>query len=81
MHVVKILSDFYFIFGMKAQQRDTIARVLPYFSFDKNPLTGYAMGISAFSLEENGLYDLAIKQANIALELIPEDGWAHHAMG
>lgn len=61
--------------------RDSIARVLPYYSADKNPLTGYMYGISAFSLEENALYDLAIKQANIALELIPEDGWAHHAIG
>ena len=55
--------------------------MLPYYSLDRNPLTGFLYGISAFSLEENGLYDLAIKQANIAMELIPEDGWAHHAIG
>ena len=55
--------------------------MLPYYSQDKNPLTGYIFGISAFSLEENSLYDLAMKHANVAMELIPEDGWAHHAMG
>ena len=38
-------------------------------------------GISAFSMVENSLFDLATKHANIAMELIPEDGWAHHAMG
>lgn len=79
--MVKLLADFYFTAGLKPQLRDSIARVLPYYSTDKNPLTGYMYGISAFSLEENALYDLAIKQANIALELIPEDGWAHHAIG
>lgn len=37
--------------------------------------------MDAFGLEENCLYEQAIKQANQALEITPLDAWAHHAIG
>ena len=80
-HALKILQDAYFIDGKKAEMRDSTAKVLPYYSNRSNPLTGYVYGMRAFALEENALYDLAIKEANTALEILPHDAWAHHAIG
>jgi len=80
-HVLKILQDVYFIYGRKTEMKDCTATVMPYYSSNTNPLTGYVYGMRSFALEENGLYDLSMKEANTALEILPHDGWAHHAIG
>ncbi len=59
--------------------RDRIARALPRWSAE---MPGYSvlLGMYAFGLEECGQYDAAEAQGRTALDLEPQDCWAHHAV-
>lgn len=55
--------------------------MIPFVQSSNSCLLGYVMGMRSFALEENSLYDFAMKEAHVALELTPADAWAHHSIG
>ena len=71
------LTDFYH--GDRDNLRGRILRVLPNWTRDD---TGYAfvLGMLAFGHEECGSYAQAEETGRHALELEPDDCWAHHAV-
>ena len=71
------LADFYH--GDRDSLRGRIARVLPAWSAD-DPGYGYLLGMLAFGLEECGNYGAAEEYGLRALDLDPNDSWAHHAV-
>ncbi len=71
------LADFYV--GDRENLRGRIARALPAWSRD-TPGYGFALGMQAFGLEECGAYGAAEDLGRHALEIEPDDGWAHHAV-
>jgi tetratricopeptide (TPR) repeat protein len=71
------LCDFYL--GQSRLLRDRIAAALRHLSPDM-PGYGYALGMHAFGLEENGDYALAEVEGRRALSLNRRDPWAVHAV-
>lgn len=71
------LMDFYR--GNARDLRDRIARALPKWSPD---MAGYPilLGMHAFGLEETGDYGRAEDAGRRAIDLLPLDCWAHHAV-
>lgn len=71
------LIDFYR--ANSRELRDRPARVLPQWSSD---IPGYSLvlGMYAFGLEETGEYSRAEESGREAVELLPQDCWAHHAV-
>ena len=67
------LADFYL--GLRGR----IARTLPAWSRD-TPGYGFVLGMRAFGHEECGDYGRAEECGRHALEIEPDDGWAHHAV-
>jgi tetratricopeptide (TPR) repeat protein len=68
-----------FFLGRSTQLRDRVAQVLPHWSAGA-PGYGYVLGMHAFGLEENGLYDRAEATGRRALDLNRRDPWAVHAV-
>lgn len=76
---VVLLQRLYFVYfwqGRSADMLDLTNTVGPAFGDDD----GYALGLHAFSLEENRQFDRALSFAERALTLNPKDAWAVHAM-
>lgn len=71
------LADFYH--GDRDNLRGRVARVLPHWS-RAMPGYGFVMGMMAFGLEECADYGRAEDVGRHALELEPDDCWAHHAV-
>lgn len=59
--------------------RDRITRALPHWSADV-PGHSLVLGMLAFGLEETGDYARAEETGRLAVTLLPEDSWAHHAV-
>jgi tetratricopeptide (TPR) repeat protein len=76
---VVLIQRLYFVYfwqGRSADMLDLMNTVGPAFG-DDDP---YALGLHAFSLEENRQFDRALSLAERALTLNPKDAWAVHAM-
>ncbi len=71
------LCDFFH--GDRENLRGRVARALPAWTRD-DPGYGFLHGMHAFGLEECGSYAAAEEAGRHALELDPEDCWAHHAV-
>ncbi len=76
LHVAQTLD---FRLGRRESLRDRVEHVLPHWSAN---LPGYAavLGMHAFGLEENGLYDEALESGRRALALDPLNASAMHAV-
>jgi tetratricopeptide (TPR) repeat protein len=74
---VSHLADFYH--GDRDSLRARPERVLPAWSA-ADPAYGLVLGMQAFGLEECGHYAQAEDTGRRALELQPDDCWAHHAV-
>ena len=75
---VVLIQRLYFVYfwqGRSADMLDLTGTVLPAFEDDS-----YALGLHAFSLEENRHFDEALSLAERALTLNPKDAWAVHAV-
>ena len=71
------LADFYH--GDRDNLRGRIARALPAWNRDE-PGYGFVLGMHAFGLEECGAYSQAEDTGRRAIEVDPDDCWAHHAV-
>ena len=71
------LADFYH--GDRDNLRGRVARVLPHWNRDM-PGYGFLLGMLAFGFEECGDYGRAEDTGRRAVELEPDDCWAHHAV-
>ncbi len=71
------LVDFYH--GDRDMLRARPAQVLPFWNRD-TPGFGFILGMSAFGHEECGDYARAEDAGRRAVEIDPEDSWAHHAV-
>ncbi|XP_066446298.1 tetratricopeptide repeat protein 38 isoform X2 [Eleutherodactylus coqui] len=60
---IKFAHDSYFYLGQQTQMRDSIARILPYWT-PSTPLSSYVKGMHSFGLLETNFYDEALKVAN-----------------
>lgn len=69
----------HFYLGDSAAMRDSVARVLPYWSPDV-PGYGFVLGFDAFGLEESGAYAEAEAAGRRAVEINDRDIWATHAV-
>ena len=68
----------YIVTGNSVMLRDTLARMLPYWS-STDPEYGYLLNMYAFGLEETNLYPEAEKVLLEGRRLAPEDSWGIHA--
>lgn len=71
------LSDFYL--GDRDNLRGRVARALPAWTRN-DPGYAFLLGMHAFGLEECGSYAIAEEAGRHALDLEPDDCWAHHAV-
>jgi len=69
----------HFYMGNSAGMRDSVQRVLPYWS-DEHPAYGYVLGMSAFGFEETAHYAAAERDGRRAVGINPRDIWATHAV-
>ncbi|XP_072256361.1 tetratricopeptide repeat protein 38 [Pyxicephalus adspersus] len=76
---LKFAHDAYFYLGQQTQMRDSVARVLPYWT-PKTPLSSYVRGMYSFGLLETHFYDQAFKVASEALAVQPKDAWSVHSI-
>lgn len=76
---LKFAHDGYFYLGYKAQMRDSVARVYPFWTPDV-PLSSYVKGLYSFGLMETNFYDQAEKLAKEALAIDPTDAWSVHTV-
>jgi len=68
-----------FFCGNAHMLRDRIGRAFPHWDKDM-PDYHAVLGMYAFGLEENGVYDLAERYGRKSVELNPRDGWGQHAV-
>lgn len=68
-----------FFLGESRMLRDRVAQVLPHWD-EGVPGFGYVLGMHAFGLEQNNLYDRAEAAGRRALTLNQRDPWAIHAV-
>ena len=71
------LADFYH--GDRDNLRGRVARSLPAWDNDVDGY-GFLLGMYAFGLEECSSYGAAEDMGRAALDLVPDDCWAHHAV-
>ncbi|XP_056373391.1 tetratricopeptide repeat protein 38 [Hyla sarda] len=76
---LKLAHDCYFYLGQQTQMRDSIARVLPYWT-QSTPLSSYVKGMYSFGLLETNFYDQALKVAKEALAVDQKDCWSVHTI-
>lgn len=69
----------HFYMGDSAGMRDSVQRVLPYWS-EEHPAYGFVLGMSAFGFEETAHYAAAERDGRRAVERNPRDIWATHAV-
>jgi hypothetical protein len=80
IHALKMAQETYFYLGKQIELRDSIARVMPFWTSRAIPLKSYLHGMYAFGLEETKLYAKAEIEARKGLARNPFDGWATHAL-
>jgi len=71
------LADFFH--GDRENLRGRVARALPAWDPDVDGY-GFVLGMHAFGLEECGDYGAAEEAGRTALDVQPDDCWAHHAV-
>ncbi|XP_053318757.1 tetratricopeptide repeat protein 38 [Spea bombifrons] len=76
---IKFAHDAYFYLGYRIQMRDSVARVLPYWT-PKTPLSSHIKGMYSFGLLETNFYDQALKVASEALAEEQKDAWSAHTI-
>ncbi|KAM4676943.1 tetratricopeptide repeat protein 38 [Discoglossus pictus] len=76
---LKFAHDAYFYLGYRTQMRDSVARVLPYWT-PKTPFSSYVKGMYSFGLLETNFYDQALKVASEALAVEKTDSWSVHTI-
>ncbi|XP_075458837.1 tetratricopeptide repeat protein 38 isoform X2 [Ascaphus truei] len=76
---LKFSQDTYFYLGYHTQMRDSVARVLPYWT-PKIPFSSYVKGMYSFGLLETNFYDQALKVAYEALSVDEKDAWSVHTI-
>ena len=76
---LKLLHYFYFMLGDARNNRDSVARVLPFWN-DNYPFYGQVRGIYAFGLQETGDYRGGEAMARMASEMNPDDIYAVHSL-
>ncbi|KAM3926206.1 tetratricopeptide repeat protein 38 [Leptodactylus fuscus] len=76
---IKLAHDSYFYLGQQTQMRDSISRILPYWT-ESTPLSSYVKGMYSFGLLETNFYDQALKVASEALSADPKDAWSVHTI-
>ncbi|XP_069619456.1 tetratricopeptide repeat protein 38 isoform X2 [Ranitomeya imitator] len=76
---IKLAHDSYFYLGQKTQMRDSISRILPYWT-PNTPLSSYVKGMYSFGLLETNFYDQALKVAKEALATDQKDCWSVHTV-
>ncbi len=76
---MKISHAIRFILGDNYGMRQSIEAVIGAHGAD-HPLSGYAYGCHAFTLEETGEYALAEQAGKTGLELASDDAWGLHAV-
>ncbi|KAG8579855.1 hypothetical protein GDO81_011077 [Engystomops pustulosus] len=76
---IKLAHDSYFYLGQQTQMRDSISRILPYWTAT-TPLSSYVKGMYSFGLLETNFYDQALKVASEALTVDPKDSWSVHTI-
>jgi hypothetical protein len=69
----------HFYLGDSAAMRDSVARVLPYWS-EEQPAYGFVVGYHAFGLEECGAYAAAEQAGRRAVAVNDKDIWSTHAV-
>lgn len=69
----------YFYRGDSQNLRDTVGRVLHAWNAEI-PGYGYVKGMQAFGLEETHAYDAAVRAGQEAVDHIPKNPWAIHAV-
>ena len=69
----------HFYLGDSVAMRDSVARVLPYWS-GEHPGYGFVLGYEAFGLEETGAYAEAEEAGRRAVGINARDIWATHAV-
>ena len=69
----------HFYSGYPERIRDSVERVLPFWSADHEHY-GFVLGMQAFGLEECGAYGKAESLGRKAVELNPHDVWSAHAV-
>ncbi|XP_069824037.1 tetratricopeptide repeat protein 38 isoform X2 [Dendropsophus ebraccatus] len=79
MLAIKFVHDCYFYLGQQTQMRDSVARVLPYWT-SSTPLSSYVKGMYSFGLLETNFYDQALKVAKEALAVDQKDCWSVHTI-
>ncbi|XP_069759698.1 tetratricopeptide repeat protein 38 [Narcine bancroftii] len=79
MLALKLAHDSYFYMGQATHLRDSLARVLPFWT-PQIPLYGYLKGMYSFGLVETNFYSLAEKTAKEGLALNPKDAWSVHSL-
>lgn len=58
-----MVTDTYFFLGRQRQLRDSVARVLPFWTSRSLPLKSYLHGMYAFGLVETNFYEKAESEA------------------
>lgn len=76
---LKLAHDSYFYLGQQTQMRDSVSRVLPYWT-PSTPLSSYVKGMYSFGLLETNFYDQALKVAKEALAIDQKDCWSVHTV-
>ncbi|XP_040295099.1 tetratricopeptide repeat protein 38 [Bufo bufo] len=76
---IKLAHDSYFYLGQQTQMRDSISRILPYWT-PSTPLSSYVKGMYSFGLLETNFYDQALKVASEALAVDQKDCWSVHTI-
>ncbi|XP_068134316.1 tetratricopeptide repeat protein 38 isoform X2 [Hyperolius riggenbachi] len=76
---LKFAHDSYFYLGEQVAMRDSVARVLPYWT-PKTPLSSYVRGMYSFGLLETNFYDQALQVASEALAVERTDAWSVHTI-
>lgn len=80
LHALKMANDTYFYLGRQIELRDSVARVMPFWTSRAIPLKSHLHGMYAFGLEETNFYEKAEIEAKKGLERNANDGWATHAL-
>lgn len=76
---LKFAHDTYFYLGSSIQMRDSVARVLPYWS-PNIPFSSYVRGMYSFGLMETNFFDQAYKIATESLAVDQKDAWSVHTI-
>ena len=76
---VKVAHSLRFMCGDPTAMLATTSKVLPHWE-RAAPGYGFVLGCHAFSLEENGNFGDAERAGRAAVELVPHDVWALHAV-